>query len=755
MTATGEAEQDKSVIESLEDEFDDLDVEEELKSSNEKSVEGEEQTVEDEAEPEAAYSTTIWGNNASRRRIAGSAHQVTEEQLERAEHDDVHRILKQVPGVYLRDEEGFGLRPNIGLRGANSDRSAKATLMEDGILLGPSPYSAPAAYYFPLVTRMTRIEVFKGPAAIQFGPQTVGGAINMKTRAIPFDGHRAGIDIAGGSYRAGKAHGHYGYGQKHFGALLEGVYLTHDGFKELDNDGPTGFQRADIMGKFRINTALDGEFVHRLDAKVGYAFEHSNETYLGLSDADFRANANRRYLSSARGEMDWSRTQLQLGYTFSWNNEVTFKATVYRHDLSRQWEKFNRFRNDQFTIADVLNNPDGGQTGLYHQILRGQQDSLLPDQALLIGTNDRRYVSQGLQLHGSGAFSFFGIGNEIEVGARIHNDQIERLHDEEGFLMTRGVLVPDGQGRSDIVSNVGGAWSGAAFIHDSISWGGLLITPGFRFELIRTSFENRLDGTKQDALRYAWLPGIGASYTIFDRATAFAGIHKGFSPVSPGQPQEILPEESINIESGLRYADGKFNIEGIGYFNRYANITGECTFSSGCDPTQILQQFNGGEAWVYGAELQGGYTVEAPLGLRLGANAAYTLSLSQFRTAFQSGFDQYGNVQVGDELPYVPVHQAGANFILGGRQWETSLDVSYVGVMRDKAGQGEIPPGEATDAQLVLDGGASFFLTEQVRIYFRADNIFNQRAIASRRPFGARPNKPRSFMLGLKVGFGG
>ena len=56
--------------------------------------------------------------------------------------------------------------------------------MEDGILLTPAPYSAPAAYYFPLMSRISGVEVFKGPAAIRYGPNTIGGAINLQTRKI-------------------------------------------------------------------------------------------------------------------------------------------------------------------------------------------------------------------------------------------------------------------------------------------------------------------------------------------------------------------------------------------------------------------------------------------------------------------------------------------------------------------------------------------------------------------------------------------
>ena len=105
-------------------------------------------------------------------RVASAATRIDEEQLEQFEYDDIERILAQVPGVTTRGEDGYGLRPNIGIRGVNSDRSAKVTLLEDGVPLAPAPYAAPAAYYFPMSTRLVGVEVFKGAAATRFGPQT-------------------------------------------------------------------------------------------------------------------------------------------------------------------------------------------------------------------------------------------------------------------------------------------------------------------------------------------------------------------------------------------------------------------------------------------------------------------------------------------------------------------------------------------------------------------------------------------------------
>ncbi len=98
--------------------------------------------------------------------IAGSGIAIGELELERFDYIDVHQVMSSVPGVYVREEDGFGLRPNIGIRGAAAERSQKITIMEDGILITPAPYSAPAAYYVPNISRMSSIEVLKGPSAI-------------------------------------------------------------------------------------------------------------------------------------------------------------------------------------------------------------------------------------------------------------------------------------------------------------------------------------------------------------------------------------------------------------------------------------------------------------------------------------------------------------------------------------------------------------------------------------------------------------
>ena len=67
--------------------------------------------------------------------IGGSADVIGEEALTRSHVFTANEALRRVPALQVRDEEGFGLRPNIGLRGLNPTRTTKITLLEDGLPL--------------------------------------------------------------------------------------------------------------------------------------------------------------------------------------------------------------------------------------------------------------------------------------------------------------------------------------------------------------------------------------------------------------------------------------------------------------------------------------------------------------------------------------------------------------------------------------------------------------------------------------------
>ena len=123
-----------------------------------------------DSDPVVLEAVIVTASAEDARTVGGSATFLDNAALEVFGHADVNQVLRQVPGVFLQEEDGFGLRPNIGIRGSGTDRSGRVAVMEDGVLIAPAPYAAPAAYYFPRLARMTGVEVTKGPAPSNTGP---------------------------------------------------------------------------------------------------------------------------------------------------------------------------------------------------------------------------------------------------------------------------------------------------------------------------------------------------------------------------------------------------------------------------------------------------------------------------------------------------------------------------------------------------------------------------------------------------------
>ena len=75
----------------------------------------------------------VIGTKADVSELKGSGAVLDSSDLKPFMHTDIHEILRQVPGVYVRGEEGYGFFPNISLRGVDPTRSRKTPIMEDEI----------------------------------------------------------------------------------------------------------------------------------------------------------------------------------------------------------------------------------------------------------------------------------------------------------------------------------------------------------------------------------------------------------------------------------------------------------------------------------------------------------------------------------------------------------------------------------------------------------------------------------------------
>jgi Fe(3+) dicitrate transport protein len=693
---------------------------------------------------------------------AGSAHLITDAELSRFEYDDPTKIFLSVPGVYARGEDGVGMRNNIGLRGVNPDRSKKITLLEDGVLFAPAPYSAPAAYYFPLVTRMVGVEVLKGPAAISHGPYTIAGAINLRTREVPTD-LSAMADIAAGEYGYGKVHVYAGGTTgDNLGFLLEGVHLRNSGFKHLPDSDETGSVRNEWMGRIAYLMDPTARIRNEFNLKVTYSDEDADETYLGLTDEDFRRDPLQRFSASELDHMRAHRTSLVLRHQLEFSPQVSLTTNVYHHHYYRSWRRAKNF--ETVSLYDPLVYPTDPRYIDYVNILRGTLVSN-EQQRLYIGPNERDFYSTGIETRLRAEFASGPLAHQFAAGVRLHHDSVDRRHSEDAYDVVGGKPIPAGLPTRTTTFEQVGALALSLFASDAVKWGPLTLTPGARVELIQFKIDNHLvppeEGQATKSIGEV-MPGIGAYLSLFDGFGVLAGISRGFTPPAP--PTRAIPpattvettpleasELSVNYEFGARFMRPGTRIEAIGFLNEYSNLTDICTASSGCSEMMLDQQFSAGAARIYG--LEGFFEHRLRLGpVQVPVTVSYTYTNGTFQSSFFSADPIFGMVSEGDYMPYLPDHQVNASVAVESELISGTIGLLYMSPMREKAGQEPIEEAPVrTDEQVIFDVGLSVHFNEWWSVYGNLRNVFNEFYITGHRPFGARPNAPRWLQVGTKV----
>ena len=702
----------------------------------------------DDNTEEVIESVTIIGSEEDLKNLAGSGQIISNADLLKAMDTDIQKILTAVPGVYMRTEEGYGLRPNISIRGTAIERSAKVAIMEDGVLVAPSPYTSSSAYYFPTTGRIHSVEVLKGPAAVSQGPQTIGGAINLISTPIPNAPSGKFVQELGENGMM-RTHAYYGGTSGNFGGLVEVHEHESDGFDSIANvGGDTGFDKSDLMVKARYESGA-----HSLTLKMVDIDENSNQSYVGLSQASFNANPRQRYGATAYDKMMNDGEQTSLTYVGDFDN-FNVQFTSWQNDYHRDWFKVSDFNNDkehgeQDDINELISAANNGSANA-QAILDGQ----LPVE-IEYKHNNRYYTNEGYQFSIN---TSFGI-HDLTLGYRDMEDSESRVQAHEyADQAADGSLSPlyGYIGLNNSNNRLRESSATSYYLQDTMDFGRLDVTVGYRSEdydqrhrrwsdragpnltMVRTG---EADNRDTFATNDHTTQSFGATYEVNENLTLVAGFHEGMTPMFGADP-----EEADNTELGIRYSDGAGDVEIFYFSSEYSNLAAECTLVSGaaCNPDESAV-FSGGSADVEGLEFNGSWVFDGD-GVSYPVSIAYTSTDATFNNSSES--DYFGVVAAGDDLPYIP---SSTMSLVAGFVSDSGLSGNMrlidVGSSCSIAACGTY---NKIHAHTIVDLNLRKALNDAMDVYVILENVTDDEDIISRAPSeGARSQKPRT----LKVGF--
>ena len=475
----------------------------------------------------------VIGQKDGLRTIAGSGATIEQADLVRARVLSVNEALRQVPGVFARDEEGMGLRPNIGIRGLSPTRSSKVLLLEDGLPLSFAPYGDNATYYHPPIRRYSRIEILKGASQIRFGPNTVGGVINYVTPPSPetFEGQATWAAGSDGYLEA----------DLNLGGPIAGVRaLLHANVTQ--SNGVRDNQSLKINDFYlKLEKSL-GEH-HDLTLRASRYGEDSQVTYSGLTQAEYLANRHQN--AFVNDGFEAVRVGTSILWAWAIDDTTTLKTSASYSWFDRDW-----WRQSSNSAQRPNDASDPNCASMANLLTACGNEGRL-----------REYHTYGVESRLSHSGELGAVRFESEYGIRYNDERQNRLqiNSDTPTGRTPGTSVNAGIRENNL--RYIQAWSG--FATTKASFGAWTISPGVRYENIDLERLNRLNPASpvrgKDQVK-EWIPGLGVSYRISPRFAAYVGVHEGFSPPrvedainnTTGSSINLDAETSTNWEAGVR-----------------------------------------------------------------------------------------------------------------------------------------------------------------------------------------------------------
>ena len=444
----------------------------------------------------------------------------------------MRQVMAKVPGIQVWESDPSGIQIGIAARGLSPNRSWEFNTRQNGYDISSDPFGYPEAYYTPQLNSVQRIQVLRGAASLQYGPQ-FGGMVNF----IMKDGSDINKKF---QYESQQTAGSFGLFNSYnaVGGETEKVHYyafwdhrRGDGFR--DNSG------------FKVNTGY-GSIAWKVTNKLKLGLEITHFNYLsqqpgGLTDAQFEIDPYQSLRKRNWFEVDWNIAAINLDYTINEKSRLnikTFAMTGARNSIG-----FMQGPN----VADTINS----STLLFNN------RRVDVDEYKNFGT-EVRYITD------------YKIGktvNSFSAGARYFLGNTFRFQNGKGDTgsdFNLNTLNPYPTDLDFLTTNT-------AFFAENIFRIGknLSVIPGVRFENIRNTAEGRVNLTGNTELKIAdqnrtrqfILAGIGAEYHI-GQTEVYANYSEAYRPVLfsdlSGNPttdvidQDLKDAKGYNIDLGYR-----------------------------------------------------------------------------------------------------------------------------------------------------------------------------------------------------------
>lgn len=480
----------------------------------------------------------VIGKTDQLRRIPGSGGVVDQFTLRSTRPRSLNEAIRGTTGVHTRDEEGLGLRANIGIRGLTPTRSTTVLLLEDGIPFSVAPYGDNAAYYTPPIGRFVGVEVLKGSGQIAYGPRTIGGVVNLLSAPVPGDGPAGGLAFFAGSHGLFSGHARLGTGREGRGILAD-LLLKR-----------AGSARANV-GTTIVDATLKGVLPlgedHRLTLKGNGYRERSAVTYSGLREAEYAADPFQNPF--VNDSMFMHRVSATAEHRWIASGAAVLTTRAYGSVLSRDW--WRQSSNSAERPNDASDPWCGGMANLATTC--GNQGRI------------RSYTVWGVEPRLLVDLAGLGAGSQLEAGVRAHFELQDRRQENGATPNAREAGPASNQNAGLVEDNLRRNQALSVFLQPRLQWGKWTVTPGLRLEQVWYERTNELAtastpaGTVGTTSLTELVPGVGATWNPADAWTFFAGVHRGFAPprtediiTSSGGVVDLEVEESWNTEIGAR-----------------------------------------------------------------------------------------------------------------------------------------------------------------------------------------------------------